>query len=92
MRSVTETTPSQGLPNMMNDDQFKKRVQLDFSKPAYTRMVELKQEAGASTLSNVIRQALLLFDWYITYRRQGYRLQMSGPSGTVEVPDLAQTF
>lgn len=75
------------------EDEFKKRVQLDFSREAYSRMQQLKQETGAKTLTKVIRQALLLFDWYMTYRRQGYVLQMRGPGGhTVEAPDLHRTF
>jgi len=74
------------------ENRFKRRIQLDFTRTAYARLVELKQETDAPTLTRVIRQALLLFDWYTTYRRQGYTLQMKGPGGTVDVPDLDRTF
>jgi hypothetical protein len=56
-------------------------------------MQQLRVECGAGTLTKVIRQALLLFDWYSTYRRQRYVLQMKSPSGqTVEAPELHPTF
>lgn len=75
------------------EDQFRKRLQMDFSRDAYGRLQELKKETGVGTLTGLIRQALLLFDWYITYRRQGFVFQMTGPKGErVPIPDLSRTF
>lgn len=70
----------------------KKRVQMDFSRPAYMRAVEIQREMGATTFAGVIRQALLLLDWFVTFRKEGYVLHMRGPQGEiVDAPDLDNT-
>jgi hypothetical protein len=90
--SATLEAPAQ-IDSRPTDDGFRKRVQLDFAKDGYDRLVEMKEATSAGTLTKVIRQALLLFDWYVTYKRQGYSLQMKGPDGQViDAPDLHRTY
>lgn len=43
----------------------KERVQLDFTLEALSRLDELKEEIGASTRAETIRQALRLFSWFV---------------------------
>lgn len=44
----------------------KERVQLDFAPEALTRLDELKDEIGATTRAETIRQALRLFNWFVS--------------------------
>lgn len=43
----------------------KERVQMDFSSDALERLDKLKEEIGASTRAETIRQALRLFEWFV---------------------------
>lgn len=44
----------------------KERVQLDFAPEALARLDELKDEIGATTRAETIRQALRLFNWFVS--------------------------
>ncbi|GAC1369216.1 MAG: hypothetical protein PVS3B1_30060 [Ktedonobacteraceae bacterium] len=44
----------------------KERVQLDFTLEALARLDTLKEEIGASTRAETIRQALRLFSWFVS--------------------------
>lgn len=43
----------------------KERVQLDFAPEALERLDALKNDTGASTRAEIIRQALRLFEWFV---------------------------
>jgi Ribbon-helix-helix protein, copG family len=44
----------------------KERVQFDFTPESLDRLDKLKEQIGASTRAEVVRQALRLFDWFVT--------------------------
>jgi Ribbon-helix-helix protein, copG family len=43
----------------------KERVQLDFAPEALERLDKLREQTGASTRAETIRQALRLFEWFV---------------------------
>lgn len=57
----------------MSDNRPKKihRVQIDFSENAYDKLLKLKEEAESDSVSNLIRDALGLYDWYLKEKKQG---------------------
>ncbi|HZR41669.1 MAG TPA: hypothetical protein VFB12_16230 [Ktedonobacteraceae bacterium] len=56
----------------------KERIQLDFSPDALEKLDQMKEIIGASTRAETIRQALRLFEWFVTELR---------PSDTITVTD-----
>lgn len=61
---------------MSNNNPKKKihRVQIDFSENAYDKLLKLKEDAEAETVSSLIRDALGLYDWFIQEKKQGSEL------------------
>lgn len=49
----------------MSDNKPKKihRVQIDFSEDAYNKLLKLKEDAGAETVSDLIKDALGLYEF-----------------------------
>jgi hypothetical protein len=54
----------------------RQRIQLDFSEGAYERLEFIKLRDGSPTSSVVIRNALRFYDWYLTKRDNGAKLQI----------------
>jgi hypothetical protein len=50
------------------------RVQIDFSESAYDQLLKLKEDAGAESVSSLIRDALGLYDWYLQEKAKGAEL------------------
>ena len=44
----------------------KQRVQFDFSPEALKRLEDLKEHTDASTKAEVVRNALKLYEWFVT--------------------------
>lgn len=61
----------------------KERVQLDFASEALQRLDLLKEETGASTRAETIRQALRLYDWFIHETTSNSTIQITDQDGTV---------
>ena len=80
----------QPLAKRMDDDgDYRKRVQLEFGRETYDRLVAIKRSAGASSFTKVIRQAMVLLDWYFQCRVAGHRLGVMTRDGTfVPAPDI----
>lgn len=71
------------------ESRFRRRVQMDFTMESYNRLAAIKDQTKAQTLARVIRQAVVLIDWWAQGLKKGYTLQMKGPGGAViEPPDL----
>ncbi len=62
-----------------------KRIQLLFSKAAYAELEELQKEAGLANRSDVIRNAVRLYRWYLDQKREGYALQLEKDSRVKEI-------
>jgi hypothetical protein len=56
----------------------KQRVQFDFSQEALQRLEDLKEQTDASTKAEVVRNALKLYEWFIT---------QIDPSAVIEIQD-----
>ncbi len=66
----------------------RKRLQLDFSAEAYSRLEELRQKAGGQkNNAELVRDALRLYEWYLTRRAEGYKVQLAknGETTTVDL-------
>lgn len=57
----------------MSDNKPKKihRVQIDFSEGAYDKLLKLKEAAESDSVSNLIKDALGLYNWFIQEKKQG---------------------
>lgn len=61
----------------------KERVQLDFAPEALQRLDLLKEETGASTRAETIRQALRLYDWFIHETQPDSTIQITDREGNI---------
>lgn len=64
----------------MNNTQTntKQRVQFDFSPEALQRLEDLKERTDATTKAEVVRNALKLYEWFVT---------QVNPESTIEIQD-----
>ncbi|MBV8694958.1 MAG: hypothetical protein JO125_16895 [Chloroflexi bacterium] len=60
-----DTVKELPAPQKQRERPVKERVQLDFSPEALERLDLIKENIGASTRAETIRQALRLFDWFV---------------------------
>jgi metal-responsive CopG/Arc/MetJ family transcriptional regulator len=47
-------------------DKQKERVQFDFSSEALQRLDDMKTRTGAATRAEVVRNALRLYEWFVS--------------------------
>ncbi len=57
-------------------DVERKRVQLDFSSEAYSRLKEIKDLSEAKNLGEVVRNALRVYGWFLEQRRGNFTIQL----------------
>ncbi|MFA5413673.1 MAG: hypothetical protein WC348_03995 [Patescibacteria group bacterium] len=65
--------------------QQRTRVQLDFSPEAHERLLRIRKLAEARTNAEVVRNALRLYDWFMTQRQDGFRVQLLKDDAVKEV-------
>jgi len=82
--------PNEKLPDEqtpVDKRRSKERIQFDFSIDALERLDHIKELTGASTRAEAIRQALRLYEWFVTE---------TDPSDTITIKDkdnvLLSTF
>jgi len=61
----------------------KERVQLDFAPEALARLDELKEDIGATTRAETIRQALRLFNWFVSESRPDDTITITDREGNI---------
>ena len=66
-----------------SDESKTKRVQLEFAAEAYAKLVQVRERSGARTFSEVIRNALRLYDWYLELSKNKEHLQVASSDGKV---------
>ena len=66
----------------------KYRLQLEFTKGAYTRLKELRAMADAPSFAEVIRNALRLYAWYREKRKEGYDIAIVRGNEPIRVIEL----
>jgi len=57
-------------------DEKNKRIQFEFSQSAYQSLLQLRSESGVKTLSDLVRNAIRLYQWYIKQKKEGYTLAL----------------
>ena len=63
--------------------QTKQRIQFDFTPEALKRLDDLKDHVEASTKAEVIRNALKLYEWFVTEIDPSYILNVEDKEGQV---------
>lgn len=54
----------------------RQRIQLDFTPESLERLRQIKEMAGAKTNTEVIRNALRLYDWFLRQKQENYTFQL----------------
>lgn len=54
----------------------RQRVQLDFSPAAFARLEEIRELAGAKTNSEVIRNSVRVYEWFLRQKNDGFRINL----------------
>lgn len=67
---------------------MKHHLTLNFSKEAYTRLVEMQTKSGLSQKSDVIRQALRIYDYFLSQKRLGLQAALSKDNKLVAIVSL----
>ncbi len=65
-KAMSQENQQEGQTEERTPKRSKERIQFDFSVDALERLDYLKNETGASTRAEVIRQSLRLYEWFIT--------------------------
>jgi len=60
------------------------RVQLDFSDEAYRRLAQIRDLAGTNSNSELVRDALRVYEWMLLLRRSGKSLRVVSSEGDNE--------
>lgn len=63
-------------------EQSKQRIQFDFTAESMKRLEELKEKTDASTKAEVVRNALKLYEWFVTQIDPNYVVEIKDQEGT----------
>ena len=63
----------------------RQRVQLEFTPEAFSRLRQIRDLANASTNAEVVRNALRVYEWFLTQRAEEYKLQLVKDNQVKEV-------
>ena len=72
-----------------------KRIQFEFIPEAYERLNQLKDETGATSLAEVVRNALFVYDLLLKWKSAGYEILVhkdGEPGRVLEVPTLSRAW
>ena len=72
----------------MPEEAKRTRVQLDFSPEAFERLEEIKRLAHAKTNSEVFRNAIRLYEWFLRQKQENFRFQLVKDDRVKEVDIL----
>jgi len=61
-----------------------KRVQLDMSEDTFAFLDELKEKTRSSSRAEVIKNAMIVFDYLVEYRKKNYEIYARNGNGTEE--------
>jgi hypothetical protein len=65
-----------------------KRVVIEFSQRSHAQLWDLKERSGASTLAELVRKALKLFEFFVIQREEGWTVQLTKNGETRQVEIL----
>lgn len=66
----------------------RRRVQLDFSPQAFKRLQAVKEQVEARTNAEVVRNALRLYEWFLTQRDESAEVMVKRKDGEVVQVEL----
>jgi hypothetical protein len=58
------------------ESQGRRRVQIDFSPAAYSRLDSIRERSDAQSNAETVRNALRLYDWFLRQREDGYEVRL----------------
>ena len=64
------------------------RLQLDFHPEAYQKLLDIRKKAGARTNAEVVRNALRLYDWFLSQKKLDCRILLAKGDAVTEVEIL----
>lgn len=63
----------------------RKRLQIEMTPDSFERLERLRATAGVATNTEVVRNALRLYEWWTNQvKKEGLHLKLVGPNGDVE--------
>ena len=63
------------------DSKLKERVQLEFTPESIQRLERMRNRAGANTRAEVIRNAIRLYDWFISETEPDTTITLTDANG-----------
>ena len=66
------TNTSVSADAVISSSSGKHRLQFEFSTEAYSRLQDMKEEAGASSYAALVRDALRVYEYFQDQKRRGY--------------------
>jgi hypothetical protein len=62
----------------------RQRVQIDFSPAALKVLTQIKDRSGATSNAEVVRNALRLYDWFLSQKAEGAKIHVVASDGTTK--------
>lgn len=66
----------------------RRRVQIDFLPDAHERLLDLIKETGASSSTEVIRNALRLYEFFINHKKNNSKILIEKEDGSIVQVEL----
>jgi len=63
----------------------RQRIQVEFSPEAFVRLKEVKELAGKKSYAEVVREAILVYEWLLKQKRQDAKFQVVKGDSRMEV-------
>jgi hypothetical protein len=73
-------------------DNSKQRIQFDFTAESMKRLEELKEKTDATTKAEVVRNALKLYEWFVTQIDPKYVVEIKDQEGNTVFKIPANTL
>src|SRR5688500_18230942 len=77
----SENRNSESEPENSSRAGARPRITLEFTPEAAERLRDIKEELDAPSNADVIRKALLLFDWILSLKRENSKVQVIDEDG-----------
>lgn len=75
-----------------NPEQSKQRIQFDFTPDSLKRLEELKRRTDAITKAEVVRNALKLYEWFVTEIDPDHIIEIKDKAGNTLYKIPARAF
>ncbi|MBI2188376.1 MAG: hypothetical protein HYU37_14840 [Acidobacteria bacterium] len=63
----------------------RQRIQVEFTPEAFARLKEVKELSGKKSYAEVVREAILVYEWLLKQKRQDAKFQVVKGDSRMEV-------